>query len=102
MTKSGIYKITNEVTGKFYIGSSKDIDQRIAEHKMMLNNNKHVNVILQRSWNKHGREKFSFTVLEECRPEQCIERDKKRSPRVGEVVIRSMYNKYIYLFENEN
>lgn len=34
--------------------------------------------------------------------EQCIERDKKRSPRVGEVVIRSMYNKYIYLFENEN
>ncbi len=75
MTKSGIYKITNEVTGKFYVGSSKDIDQRIAEHKMMLNNNKHVNVILQRSWNKHGCEKFSFTVLEECEPEQCIERE---------------------------
>lgn len=75
MTKSGIYKITNEVNGKFYIGSSKDINQRIVEHKMMLNNNKHVNIILQRSWNKHGPEKFSFTVLEECQPEQCIERE---------------------------
>jgi len=34
--------------------------------------------------------------------EVCIERDKKRSLRVGEVVIRSMYEKYIYLFKNEN
>lgn len=75
MTKSGVYKITNEATGKFYIGSSKNIEQRFNEHKMMLNNNKHVNIILQRSWNKHGSETFSFTILEECQPEQCIERE---------------------------
>lgn len=31
--------------------------------------------------------------------EECIERDRKRSPRVGEEVIRSMYRKYFYLFK---
>jgi group I intron endonuclease len=75
MKKSGIYKITNEITGKFYIGSSKDIEQRFGEHKMMLNNNKHINVILQRSWNKHGTNNFTFSVLEECPADKCIERE---------------------------
>ena len=75
MKKSGIYKITNEITGKFYIGSSKDIEQRFGEHKMMLNNNKHINVILQRSWNKHGANNFTFSVLEECPADKCIERE---------------------------
>jgi group I intron endonuclease len=75
MKKSGIYKITNEITGKFYIGSSKDIDQRFGEHRMMLNNNKHINIILQRSWNKHGANNFTFSILEECPSEKCIERE---------------------------
>ncbi len=75
MTKSGIYKITNEVTGKFYIGSSKNIENRFYEHKMMLRNNKHRNVILQRSWNKHGSDKFTFSILEECSVDQCLIRE---------------------------
>ena len=64
MTKSGVYKITNEVTGKFYIGSSKDIDARFERHKTLLRTNNHVNTILQRSWNKYGPGKFTFAILE--------------------------------------
>ena len=64
MVKSGIYKITNEITGKFYIGSSIDIDQRFLDHKRDLNNKTHVNIILQRSWDKHGEKAFSNTTLE--------------------------------------
>lgn len=75
MKKSGVYKITNQANGKFYIGSSKDIEQRFNEHKMMLKNNKHVNIILQRSWNKYSEQNFSFTVLEECAPERCVDRE---------------------------
>ena len=33
MKISGVYKITNTVTGKFYIGSSKDVKKRLAVHK---------------------------------------------------------------------
>ena len=29
----GVYKITNTITGDFYIGSSKDVKQRWAVHK---------------------------------------------------------------------
>jgi group I intron endonuclease len=75
MKKSGVYKITNEANGKFYVGSSKDIEQRFTEHKMMLKNNKHVNIILQRSWNKYTEKSFSFTILEECPPENCALRE---------------------------
>lgn len=68
--KSGIYKITNEVTGKFYIGSAKDIDWRWYEHKRDLKSNKHCNPKLQHSWNSHGETNFAFIILEEIIPDQ--------------------------------
>lgn len=68
--KSGIYKITNEVTGKFYIGSAKDIDWRWYVHKHDLRTKTHCNPKLQHSWDYHGEEKFLFTVIEEVEPEQ--------------------------------
>lgn len=66
MTKSGVYKITNITNGKFYIGSSKDIEQRFDEHKKKLKSNAHINPILQNSWNYYGEDKFKFEILEEC------------------------------------
>jgi predicted GIY-YIG superfamily endonuclease len=37
----GIYKITNTINGKYYIGSSTRIEHRIQEHKCYLGQNKH-------------------------------------------------------------
>jgi hypothetical protein len=51
---SGIYKITNLKTGKVYIGKASRVSSRLANHKYLLRNNKHVNVYLQRAWNKYG------------------------------------------------
>jgi len=68
--KSGIYKITNEITGKFYIGSAKDIDWRWYEHKRDLRLKSHCNPKLQHSWDFYGEDKFTFTVLEEVEPTQ--------------------------------
>ena len=70
MVKSGIYKITNTVNGKFYIGSSADIAQRFCAHKSDLRRNAHNNPILQRAWNKHGPDKFTFEIIEECSSDQ--------------------------------
>lgn len=69
--KSGIYKITNEVNGKFYIGSSSDIDYRWeVEHRGSLNRNQHINPKLQHAWNFYGGDKFTIIVLEEVEPKK--------------------------------
>ncbi len=62
--KSGVYKITNLKNGKFYIGSSKDIEFRWSEHKKHLNGNYHINKKLQNAWNFYGKENFEFTIVE--------------------------------------
>ena len=63
MSFKGIYQITNLINNKIYIGSSKDICSRWKRHIAELNNNKHINGYLQRSWNKHGQDNFSFSIL---------------------------------------
>lgn len=63
---SGIYQITNLVNKKVYIGSSENIAKRWVHHKSNLRNNKHHSFHLQRSYNKHGEEIFSFSILATC------------------------------------
>jgi group I intron endonuclease len=62
---SGIYKITNIVNDKCYIGSSVSVFKRLNAHKGLLKNNKHFNKHLQSSFNKYGIEQFTFDILEE-------------------------------------
>ena len=59
----GIYEIRNKVNNKIYIGSSSCIISRWASHRHMLNNNKHSNIHLQRSWNKHVRNSLIVTKV---------------------------------------
>lgn len=73
--KRGIYKITNEVTGKFYIGSAKDIEWRWTLHRQELNANRHINPKLQHSWNFYGEDKFTFIVLEETSEDNLLVRE---------------------------
>lgn len=62
---SCIYKIANSINGKFYIGSTKNFRSRKASHLNKLRKNKHDNIHLQRSWNKHGENSFEFCIVEE-------------------------------------
>ena len=65
MKISGIYKITNTVTGDFYIGSSKDVKQRLAAHKCKSTWNKCSNNPMYIDMQKYGLDKFEFQVIEE-------------------------------------
>lgn len=60
----GIYSIHNVVNGRTYVGSAVSIYDRWGTHRRRLLKNKHNNRLLQNSWNKHGEDRFSFTVLE--------------------------------------
>lgn len=63
---TGIYKITNLLDNKVYIGQALNIDKRWKEHQAALKHNKHQNKHLQNAWNKYGEENFKFEVIEEC------------------------------------
>lgn len=62
---SGIYKITNIINNKVYIGLTIHLNRRWAEHKNDLIKNKHFNRYLQNSVNKYGIQNFKFEVLEQ-------------------------------------
>ena len=73
MKISGIYKITNTITGDCYIGSSKDVKQRWAAHKCTSTWNKCKNNPLYLDMKKYGVDKFEFEVFAEVEPEQLKE-----------------------------
>lgn len=72
--KSGIYKITNIIDGRVYIGKSINMPSRKTQHFSKLKLNKHVNSLLQNAFNKWGGDlTFKFTVIEYCPEDQLNE-----------------------------
>lgn len=74
-TNSGLYRIENQLTGGFYVGSAKNLNSRLGTHRSRLRSNKHENKKLQRSWNKHGEDKFKYSVLEVCLENDLLDKE---------------------------
>lgn len=82
----GVYKITNDINGKVYIGQSINVKARWKDHEHSLNRKDSRCTLLQRAWNKYGEENFSFEILELC-PEDMLD---------------SVEIKYINLYDSHN
>jgi hypothetical protein len=73
---SCIYIIKNTLTNKVYIGKTISLIVRQKEHLRKLKYGKHINKHLQYSYNKYGKDIFTFDVLEEC--DECLIDDKEK------------------------
>ncbi len=67
---SVIYRITNKINGRFYVGSSISLYTRYQNYKSCARAEKADNVLIQRAMRKHGFNNFTFDILEEVVPDK--------------------------------
>ena len=73
----GIYKITNTVTGDFYIGSSNNVKKRLAVHKCQSKWNEYPSNPMYLDMKKYGVDKFEFEILAEVEADKLKETEQK-------------------------
>lgn len=73
---TGIYKITNRLNGKSYIGQSCNVKKRIKEHfSVAANKDKIPECLIDRAIRKYGANNFICEIIEECHLEHLNERE---------------------------
>ena len=70
---TGLYKITNRLNNKTYIGKTTQLDFIWNKHKDL---NETKNLKIEKEMALYGIDKFEFSVLEECREEELDEKEK--------------------------
>lgn len=66
----GVYRISNKLSGRYYIGYSTNIDRRFWVHRNKLKQNYHDNIFLQRAYNLDGEDKFKYDIIHICDTEE--------------------------------
>ena len=66
----GIYKVTNKINGKVYIGQSVDIGRRWREHMTAKDE-----IYFHKAIQKYGVENFEWEVIERCKKKDLDERE---------------------------
>ena len=61
-----IYKITNKVNNKSYIGQTTRDDVTIRWKEHIKNSKREERMVIYRAFRKYGIDNFLFSVLEEC------------------------------------
>ena len=61
---AGVYKITNNITGEFYIGSSKNIKKRWHKHRSLSGQKQLPNSKLYKAMASYGLDNFTFEIIE--------------------------------------
>ena len=75
----GIYKITNKINKKIYIGQSANIERRWQDHIYASQHKTyygHIKSLLYPAMKKYGIENFSFEIIEECEISLLDEKEK--------------------------
>lgn len=86
---SAVYKITNTITGDFYIGSSIDVKNRWVTHKRQSTWRRCPNNPMYLDMQKYGVDKFVFEILEEVEPDSL-----KKTEQQFIELLKPTYNNY--------
>ena len=89
MKISAVYKITNTITGDFYIGSSKDVKKRWREHKKPSTWKRFPNNPMYLDMQNYGVDKFVFEILEEAEEDKLKETEQQFIEK-----LKPTYNNY--------
>ena len=66
----GVYKISNTLSGRYYIGYSTNIERRFCVHRSKLRKNCHDNIFLQRAYNLDGEDNYRYDIIHICDTEE--------------------------------
>lgn len=96
MSIIAVYMITDELSKKFYIGSTSDLQRRINEHKNDLKNNIHYNKKLQELYNNKAKLKIHHiekqTIQEARELENILLKQSESNPNLLNISITSYGN----------
>lgn len=72
----GIYRLYNKVTGRSYVGKSKNIEARIKAHfREMKKGWSETHKRMWQDFDAHGPDSFAYEILEECSVDQLDDRE---------------------------
>lgn len=101
MSKAGIYCLQNKRDGKRYIGSSKDLKQRLMTHLHSLEEGIHSNRELQQAFDQDGLEVLILEYIDSKDKNLLLQREQawinefsSTNPRYGYNKINSQTNPY--------
>jgi len=92
MSIIGIYKITNNINGKVYIGESLNIEERWNIHKNELKENKHHSYKLQNDYNIYGVDNFTYEIIETLNNDY--------TPFLNQMILLVYEHKYIKIYNS--
>lgn len=72
-----VYKITNNIDGKFYIGSTNNLIKRYYTHIYDIRSGRNTCVKLIRAVNKHGEDNFKFEIVCECSTDEILKTEQQ-------------------------
>ena len=112
MKISGVYKITNTITGDFYIGSSNNVKRRLAAHKWHSRWKQYPNNPMYLDMRKYGVDKFIFEILAEVEEDKLKEKEQEfietlkptyndRNANGWDVERKKEYNNQLCLYNGE-
>ena len=73
-----IYKITNKINGKIYIGQTiKSLEERFQKHcwETTIKDKYHLNMAIKKAIRKYGKENFTIELIEEVETDKLDERE---------------------------
>lgn len=92
---TGIYKITNTINNKCYIGQSVDVKRRWRQHKVSCED-----YPLYRAFKKYGIENFNFEIILECSKEELTKQEQYYIQHYRSLEKQYGYNQVFPIAEN--